>query len=170
MVILLIRISRQPVRSEKKKKHPRPTEPPRRQLKPEFLCGVGKKKKKKRSDCNFRLLPSRAQSTLSPPRRRPWTAPLVNCGGTDAAPPRTSFPPPPELPRLWAKSSPSSTGTKKIYWSISTVFLLSKTCSCLIHAIHICMCVDSFSMTLFLAANSLAWLSVSPPPTSLLLI
>lgn len=66
------------------------------------------------SNGTFLSAASRAQSTLSPPHRRPLMVPLVRCGGMDVVLPRTSFPPPQEPPRPWARSSPSWTGTQSL--------------------------------------------------------
>lgn len=52
----------------------------------------------------------RARFMPSLPLRRPWTAPPASCGGTAVVPARTSSRPPLALPKLSARSSPSSTG------------------------------------------------------------
>lgn len=54
----------------------------------------------------------RPQFIPTPPPRRPWTGHQRRPGEMDGEPIRTSSQPPRELPRPWAKSSPSSKGMR----------------------------------------------------------
>lgn len=54
--------------------------------------------------------PRRLRSTHTQPLRRQWMAPVARLGAMAVVPIRTSSPLPPELPKLWARSSLNSMG------------------------------------------------------------
>lgn len=102
----------------------------------------------------------RAQFTPSPPLRRPWTGPPASCGETAVAPARTSSRPPQAPPRLWARSSPSSTGPcqKAIMPGVAaTGHCGDGACAKMANFFFLLLSLSPASWP--------AWPSVSPPPT-----